>query len=101
MLPKDGQQFNGKITEESMAFGSVPAAYDTLKNFGTNSIFNHFVVINTLDNPITLKFVTGESEIVLAANESFVYDNMVFNGIVQIKHNGAAPTSGAIKVRGW
>jgi hypothetical protein len=104
-LPIDGQQFKNLIKEANMAFGSVPAAYGTLIDLGSNNMYDHIDIISTLDDEVTLKFAAdnegNQNELIIPAGDSTVYDNFVHNGIVQIKYNSSAPTSGAFKLRSW
>ena len=89
------------ISETSVAFGAVGAGYGDVVDLGA-TVHNHVVVDNTLDNPITLRFGEGATyTVVLAANEDITLQWFTHSGKIEIKHNGVAPTAGAIKVRSY
>jgi len=90
-------QFSANIlTEAIKAFGDVPAAYDTLIDLGDNYIYTHFLVVNSLNENIVIKF--GNSEITFQANKDIWMDGIKLDGIIQYKYKVGAPTSGSIQV---
>lgn len=86
------------IQEASKAFGVVPAAYATLIDLGTTKVYEHVLVINSLNNATNLKF--GDSVITLPAVTNIAIDGFKHNGIVQYKYV-LAPTLGTLHVIFW
>lgn len=90
--------------DATMAFGDVPASYGDLIILGTAHVFSRFLYeAFLLDKDVTLRFGqnAGDRELNIPALSSKTYDELYHNGIIQIKHNGAAPTAGIIQVTSW
>ena len=82
-----------------VAFGSVGAGYSTLLTVTDKAII--LLVSNTLNQDVVLSLDGGTTNWhTLPAGISFVLDfgtnGASFNGTIQVKHNGVAPTAGAI-----
>lgn len=89
-------QFNTNIIEEVIkAFGDVPATFTTLIDLGTIYTYQHLLIINSLDEDITIKF--GTKNITFQAGKDLWMDNFKFDGILQYKYN-TVPTSGSIQI---
>ena len=98
----DRELTKNRIKEAELAFGSVTAGYTTLIDLGATNLMDHFMLQNTLDKDVSLRFTAAGDAITVEANESFVLDNFAHgDGIIQAKHNGVAPSSGNIKIRSW
>jgi len=84
------------ITEETKTFGVVPVAFATLKDLGEDYLFTHFLVLNSLDQDIVIKF--DNNEITFKANKDVWIDNFKFNGIIEYKYKSVAPTVGDVQI---
>lgn len=92
----NSQFIPNEITEAIKAFGDVPVSFGTLKNLGTDYLYTHFLVLNSLDNDVVIKF--GTNEITFRANKDVWIDNFKFNGILEYKYKTSAPTVGDIQI---
>lgn len=94
-----------QIKETVKLGNTVGATFATLVDLGT-SLYRNLYIKNTCNQAISLRFTTPEStpvnyDIILdltASSEIIILPNFYHNGVVGIKHNGTAPTSGQIKV---
>lgn len=93
-------QLNSNIIVESIkAFGDVPVSYDTLidlTTFNSTYVFTHMLIINSLDEDVTIKF--GNNTITIQALKDIWFDNLIYDGIIQYKYKSSAPTVGSIQV---
>lgn len=90
-------QFTANILVEAIkAFGDVPASYGTLIDLGTSYTYTHFLVVNSLDADIMIKF--GDSEITFQANKDIWMDGIKLDGVIQYKDKSGSPTSGNLQV---
>lgn len=98
MSLKDIQgQFNSNIITESIkAFGDVPAAYGTLVTLNAAYTYTHFLVVNSLDNDVVIKF--GDNEITFQANKDIWMDGLKYSGTITYKYKSSAPTVGSLQV---
>ena len=103
-LPKDGQQFKNIIKEENIAFGAITSSYATLIDLGSTELYSHFQIQSDLNQEISLRFPLnnrGVQDVITFSDETFTLDLFVHGGVIEIKHNGAAPGSGSLKIRSW
>ena len=91
-----GQFTTNKIGQVVKAFGDVPAVLGTLVALGVTYCYTHLLITNSLDNDIVIAF--GDNEITFYAGKDVAIDNFKFDGTVQYKYSGSAPTSGALQV---
>lgn len=81
----------------SLAFGAVTGAFQTLV---TSTNVRKLIIQNTLDKDGVVSLDGGTTSWhTLPAGKDLVLDfdiSLVFNGTVQYKHNGVAPTAGII-----
>lgn len=81
-----------------VAFGSVGAGYGTL--LSCSGSVRKLIITNSLNQEVVISLDNGTTDFIyLPANVGIIldFDNSVhFSGVVQVKHNGVAPTSGAI-----
>ena len=91
-----GQTNTNIIKEVIKAFGDVTATLGTLIDLDVIYSYYHLLVINSLDNDIVIKF--GDNEITFQTNKDMWIDNFKFDGIIQYKHKGVAPTAGSLQI---
>lgn len=91
-----GQFIPNQIIESIKAFGVIPAVFGTLIDLGTDYSYTHFLVTNSLDNDVVIKF--GTNEITFKANKDIWIDNFIFNDIIEYKYKTLAPTVGDLQV---
>lgn len=90
-------QFNiNKITEVIKVFGDVPVSLTTLIDLGTTYIYTHLLVVNSLNNDVTIKF--GDNEITLPSSKDLAVDCFRFNDVIEYKYKTLAPTSGSMQI---
>lgn len=90
-------QFAPNIIEEVIkAFGDVPVSLTTLIDLGTNYIYTHFLIVNSLDKDIIIKF--EDKEITFLSAKDITMDNFRFNGIIKYKYKSSAPTAGSLQI---
>jgi len=95
---KDKQAPNCLIEATSMAYGSVPAAYGTLKDYGTALGYTKMIIVSTLNQDVTLKSTVSSDTIPVPAGSAITLDDFNHYSIIQIKYDSAAPTSGSIAI---
>ena len=82
-----------------LAFGSVGAGYTVLLAAVSGSV-RKIVITNSLNQEVVLSINNATNDFIyLPALQGIVIDldnSMHWSGIVQVKHNGVAPTGGAI-----
>ena len=100
MLPKDGQQFKNRILEQRSDFASITDTFTTFLDIGEAFICNHLIIQSSLNEIVELRF-NGVDTITIDPNEAFGLDDFNHNGIIEVKHQGTAPTTGQIKTRSW
>lgn len=94
-----------------LAFGSVGAGYATLKAVTrtTGTLTNNkgdavaLLFFNNLNQDVIISLDNGTTDAVyLPANTNWTVDlatnSLMYNGTIQVKHAGVAPTSGGIAV---
>lgn len=78
------------------AFGSVGAGYATIRT--VTGALKKLVIASTLDQEAVLSLDGGTTDwMVIPANFTMVLDfnpDLIFSGVMQLKHNGVAPLSG-------
>ena len=92
------------IEDTTVAFDEVTPTYTDLINLGVERIFRGFDFYSTLDQAITIKFTnteTGDKEVVVPPNWGLPLPGFRYNGVIRMKHNGAAPTEGFVKMINW
>lgn len=94
---------NNYLKDIIKAFGNITGSYTELVDLGTEYLFRGMMIYSTLDQPVTLKFANAESDELnippnweISPEIEFWYD-----GIIQIKHDGDAPTEGFLKMISW
>ena len=91
------------VRDTVIAFGDVPATYEELVDLGTDYMFRGVMLYSSLDELVSLKFANAESdELNIPAGWQF-QPNIEFwhDGVIEIKHNGDAPTEGFLKIVSW
>jgi len=96
MINPRSQLAVNKIYEETMAFGSVPATFDTLIDLSTDYIYTRARIVSTLDTNVTLRF-GGTNTITILSNSNIDLHDFRFNGEVEIQYV-IEPTSGSIQI---
>ena len=87
------------VSDVEKAFGDITDSYTTLVDLGTDYVFRGMMIYSSLNQPVTLKFANIETaELNLPANWNFFPDEFWHDNIIQIKHNGVAPTEGFLKI---
>lgn len=90
-------QFNTNIITESIkAFGDVLVTYTTLIELGEIYTYTHFLVLNSFDEDIVIKF--GSNEITFQANKDVWMDGFKYDGTLEYKYKTSAPTAGSLQV---
>lgn len=95
-----GQFQTNRIVSVSKAFGDVPAAFGTLIALGDDFIYEHFMIINSLDAGITIQFnsTDTDTEIPFPANKDIVMDGFKNYGTLKYKYTSGAPTTGSLQI---
>ncbi len=90
------------LSDVERAFGTITDSYTTLVDLGTDYLFRGLMIFSSLDQPVTLKFTNAETvELNLPPDWTFAPDDFWHDNIIQIKHNGVAPTEGFLKIDSW
>ena len=91
------------IEDTTIDWGAVPAAYDTFIDLGVDYIYRGFDLYSSLDTAITIKFTnaSGDKEVIVPPNWGMPLPDFRYNDVIEIKHNGSAPTSGFVKMLNW
>lgn len=85
-----------KIGETIKAFGDVPASYSSLVDLGTEYVYTHLFVTNSLDQDIQIRFGSTNA-VTLKANKDIWMDGFKFQNTLYYQHKGVAPTTGSIQ----
>jgi hypothetical protein len=90
------------LSDVEKAFGDITGSFTTLVDLGTDYVFRGMMIYSSLDQPVTIKFTNTETaELNLPANWTFAPDDFWHDNVIQIKHNGDAPTEGFLKIVSW
>lgn len=87
------------FSDVTKAFGDITDSYTILVDLGTDYVFRGMMIFSSLNEPVTLKFINSELE--LPAKWTFAPDDFWHDNIIEIKHNGVAPTEGFLKIDSW
>lgn len=106
---KYAQPYTNLIEQAIINYNEVPAAYTELIDLGLDNGKNHLLIHNNLNEDVTIKFSgdtslpeTDLKEVTIKANENYVCDDFSHDGVIEIKHNGVAPsTSGYLQLLSW
>ena len=91
------------IEDTTINWGNVPAAYEEFIDLGVDYIFRGFDIYSTLDAPVVIKFTnsSGDKELIVPPNWGIPLLDFRYNDVIEIKHNGVAPTEGFVKMVNW
>lgn len=91
------------IEDTTIDWGDVPATYETFVDLGVDYIFRGFDLYSSLNEPITIKFTNsaGDKEVIIPPNWGMPLPEFRYNDVIEIKHNGVAPTQGFVKMLNW
>ncbi len=92
------------IIEGSQVYSWLSASYQQIADFGTvnGEVHTGLMVGNTTDVEIKIELVELGKEFTVPAGMAKTFDNMNYNGVLNVKNNTAgAPTTGLILVTGW
>ena len=95
-----GQFQTNKIMSASKAFGDVPAAFGALIALSDDFVYEHFMIINSLDTGVTIQFNDSETdtEIPFPANKDIAMDGFKLYGTINYKYTSGAPSSGSLQI---
>ena len=91
------------VVQSIRAFGDIPATYSVLTNLEKETAYTHLILVNTTDQPVTLKFLNSAKtvELQVDANMSITLDNFPHWDVILYKYTSAAPTSGFFQQISW
>jgi uncharacterized SAM-dependent methyltransferase len=90
------------ISDVEKQFGDITGSYTTLVDLGTDYLFRRLLINSSLNQPVTLKFTNNlTAELNVLGNWSFDFDEFWHDNVIEIKHNGVAPTEGFLKIVSW
>ena len=90
------------ISDVTKAFGDITGGYTELVDLGEEYLYRRLLIYSSLDESVTLKFTnTLTSELVVPVNWEFALDDFWHDSVIEIKHNGDAPTEGFLKIESW
>lgn len=91
------------VVDTIVDWDAVSATYEEFVDLGDDYIFRGFDLYSSLDTAVTIKFTntSGDSEVVVPPAWKLPIPGLAHNGVIEIKHNGAAPTEGFIKMLNW
>ena len=91
------------IEDTTVDWDDIPATYEEFIDLGTDYIFRGFDIYSTLDTAIVIKFTnsSGDKELVIPPNWGNPLPDFRYNDVIEIKHNGVAPTEGFVKMENW
>lgn len=100
ILDPTGQFQTNKIASVQKAFGDVPAAFGALIALGDGFVYEHFMIINSLDAAVTIQFNNSDTstEISFPANKDIVMDGFRNYGTINYKYTSGAPTTGSLQI---
>lgn len=90
------------ISDVEKNFGDITGSYTELVDLGDEYLYRGLQIASTLDEDVTLKFTnTATVELNVPAGWQIPLPNFWHDGIIEIKHNGSAPTTGFLKLVSW
>jgi hypothetical protein len=91
------------IVDTTKTNSQVTGTYATFVDLGVEYIYRALLIYSSLDTEVTMKFTNsaGDKEMVVPPGWSIDLDAFRHDDVIEIKHNGSAPTEGYIKMLNW
>ena len=91
------------LVDTTKTFSQITGTYATLADLGVDYIFRGFDVYSSFDTEVVIKFKnsSGDRELIIPPNWGIPLPRFRCNDVIEIKHTGAAPTKGFLKMLNW
>lgn len=94
-----------EVEQASKSAGDIPAAYAELISLNTEAVYSHIALLNKTDQDVIVQFTENTSgsgnEITIPAETGFVFDDIIYNGKIDIKYTSIQPTTKAFYIYCW
>ena len=91
------------VVDTTKIFSQITETYATLVDLGVDYIFRGFDLYSSFDTEVVIKFTnsSGDRELIIPPKWGIPLPEFRYNDVIEIKHTGAVPTEGFLKMLSW